>query len=139
MVRLLMKKYGITESDLNETKCEKFRFTYQKDYEKKLIIQVCAKVLDSSNFDIYINKDGRVKPFLGIEMTHYQFVQAMSMIDFYKPIMEKEMAKAAAAFCLAQGLSATPVIVDKLSEKDLELQLLTSSFKKHNYNKALNE
>jgi hypothetical protein len=139
MVRLLMKKHGITESDLQETKREKFRFTYQKDYEKKLIIQVCAKVLDSNNFDIYGNKDGRVKPFFGIEMTHYQFVQAMSMIDFYKPIMEKEMSKAASAFCLAQGLSATPVIVDKLSEKDLELQLLTSSFKKHNYNKALNE
>jgi hypothetical protein len=138
-VRLLMKKHGITEADLQETKSEKFRFFYQKDYEKKLIVQVCAKVLDSSKFDIHVNRDGRTKPFFAIEMTHYEFVQAMSMIDFYKPIMAKEMARAASAFCLAQDLTATPIVVQNFTERDLEMAKLTDSFKKHEYIKALNE
>lgn len=139
MVQSLMKKHGITEADLQQEKTEIRRFLYETEFEQTLLMQICSKVKDSQDFDVYVNKKKSDKPFLGFELTDFQFIEISTLFDFYKPIMKKEMKKAASAFCLAQKLTASPVYVTEMSKEQIELANLASGFKKHNYIKSLNE
>ena len=90
----LSKKYGISESELDDECITVHQFTFHGAFEKQLLIQIIAKVLNA-NPDFYnftSNLTGRKKrTILGAKCTETQCVEINFLFDFYNTLYQKEL------------------------------------------------
>lgn len=103
----LSKKYGISESELDDECITVHQFTYHGAFEKRLLIQIIAKVLNADpNFYIYTsNLTGRKKrTILGAECTETQSIEINFLFDFYNALYQKELEYFLIAFIRKHNL-----------------------------------
>lgn len=86
---LLIEKYGISESELDESKIKEHRIKYRGRYEKKLLVQVIyARGLRD---EIYVPVCGKgMKSEFILKSTDSEAMQIRIEFDFYRQLFEEE-------------------------------------------------
>lgn len=90
----LSKKYGVSESELDDECITVHQFTFHGAFEKQLLIQIIAKVLnaDPDFYNFTSNLTGRKKrTILGAKCTETQCVEINFLFDFYNTLYRKEL------------------------------------------------
>ncbi len=90
----LAKKYGACLDDLNETKEEKFEFSYHGAIERKLLVQIAYKVKNAlpDIYNLVYTKSGRkCRTAVKILCTEAEKIEIEFLFDFYKRLWEKEV------------------------------------------------
>lgn len=88
-----MKKYGITEKELEEETLEPCEFSYHGKRERMLLAQIIFKVLNDENrvYGFTYTASGRAcKTKLGCKATAAQKIEIEFLFDFYKRLYERE-------------------------------------------------
>lgn len=87
----MMKKYGISEAELDEETRVRHDFTYHGGEEKKILRQVVYKVTGGYAYELVYTASGRkVRTQLGADCTPAEKVEIEYLFDFYKRLWEKE-------------------------------------------------
>lgn len=87
----MMKKYGISEAELDEETRVRHDFTYHGGEEKKILRQVVYKVTGGYTYELVYTASGRkVRTQLGADCTPAEKVEIEYLFDFYKRLWEKE-------------------------------------------------
>ena len=87
----MMKKYGISEAELDEETRVRHDFTYHGGEEKKILKQVVYKVTGGYTYELVYTASGRkVRTQLGADCTPAEEVEIEYLFDFYKRLWEKE-------------------------------------------------
>lgn len=87
----MMKKYGISEEELDEETRVRHDFTYHGGEEKKILRQVVYKVTGGYAYELVYTASGRkVRTQLGADCTPAEKVEIEYLFDFYKRLWEKE-------------------------------------------------
>ena len=88
----LMEKYGLSEEDFEQETLIDCEFTFHSTREKKLLIQVIYKVLNSEKIYTFVNSmTGRkYKTLIGCEATASQKIEIEFLFDFYKRLYKQE-------------------------------------------------
>lgn len=92
MLQKLMKKYGVEETDLDESIRKVVVFKFHGEVEKKLLMQIAYKITNEWNFCSYCyTASGRpCRTDLGVECTEAERIQILFLFDFYKELFQKE-------------------------------------------------
>ena len=123
----LMKKYGVTEIELNDDLPLDCEFKYSGEREKKLLIQVIYKVTDNSKAVysfIYSRTKRQCRTKLGCKATAAQKIEIDFLFDFYKKLYAKEEKIFFRAFVQKHNIfgeikpdeTPTPATDDELSQ-----------------------
>ena len=95
----MMKKYGISEAELDEETRVRHDFTYHGGEEKKILKQVVYKVTGGYTYELVYTASGRkVRTQLGADCTPAEKVEIEYLFDFYKRLWEKEKDAFLAAY-----------------------------------------
>lgn len=95
----MMKKYGISEAELDEETRVRHDFTYHGGEEKKILRQVVYKVTGGYAYELVYTASGRkVRTQLGADCTPAEKVEIEYLFDFYKRLWEKEKDAFLAAY-----------------------------------------
>lgn len=95
----MMKKYGISEEELDEETRVRRDFTYHGGEEKKILRQVVYKVTGGYAYELVYTASGRkVRTQLGADCTPAEKVEIEYLFDFYKRLWEKEKDAFLAAY-----------------------------------------
>lgn len=95
----MMKKYGISEEELDEETRVRHDFTYHGGEEKKILRQVVYKVTGGYAYELVYTASGRkVRTQLGADCTPAEKVEIEYLFDFYKRLWEKEKDAFLAAY-----------------------------------------
>ena len=91
----MMKKYGISEAELDE----ETRVRHDGGEEKKILKQVVYKVTGGYTYELVYTASGRkVRTQLGADRTPAEKVEIEYLFDFYKRLWEKEKDAFLAAY-----------------------------------------
>lgn len=94
MLTRLMKKYSITEQELDDEMPEIEEFKYRNKIQRKILLQTIFKVTNSS--DMYDFKNRRNT--CGAECTKAQKIEIEFLFDFYTQLWEREQKALLTAF-----------------------------------------
>lgn len=95
----MMKKYGISEEELDEETRARHDFTYHGGEKKKILQQVVYKVTGGYTYELIYTASGRkVRTQLGADCTPAEKVEIEYLFDFYKRLWEKEKDAFLAAY-----------------------------------------
>ncbi len=88
----LMKKYGISEDDLQTNQKNEYRFTYKTETESILLLQTIYKVTNDTQIYSYKYKSNgkKVKNTIGCFCTTEQRIEIDFLFDFYKKTFQKD-------------------------------------------------
>ena len=104
-LRRLMKKYGVTEDELDEETRKRHDFEFHGKEQKKLLRQVVFKVTGGYAYELEYNASGRkVKTRLGADCTPAEKVEIEFLFDFYKSLWEREREAFLSAFIQKHGI-----------------------------------
>lgn len=109
MLQKLMKKYGIGETELDESIRKVVVFKYHGEAEKRLLKQIAYKITNEWSFNSYrYTASGRpCRTDLGIECTEAERVQISFLFDFYTKLYKKETEFFLSAFIQKHRLFGT--------------------------------
>lgn len=143
MLERLMKKYGITESEIAEDRRELAWFRFKTPLERRLLNQIIYAVtgrIASGCVGTYTN---RPRKMLGIECTAAERLEIEFSFEFYKAAFEKELERFYIAFLQKNRLFPDKPIDDvpEIGEMDLEeaqrLSMMMAGMEEHSRRKAL--
>ena len=96
-----MKKYGISDEELEESTKEVREFRFSGEREKRLLAQIMYKVTDDRE-SVYVyssRASGRtIRSKLGCLCTKSQEIEIQMLFDFYKRLYEREEETLFSAF-----------------------------------------
>lgn len=90
-----MKKYGITDVELDEDKAFPCEFAYKGERQRRLLSQIIYKVKNEKNTVysfIYTASNRACRSRLGCKVTKTQKLEIEFLFDFYKRLYEQEEA-----------------------------------------------
>lgn len=143
MLERLMKKYGITESEIAEDRRELAWFRFKTPLERRLLNQIIYAVtgrIASGCVGAYTN---RPRKKTGIECTAAERLEIEFSFEFYKAAFEKELERFYIAFLQKNRLFPDKPIDDvpEIGEMDLEeaqrLSMMMAGMEEHSRRKAL--
>ena len=139
LLEKLMKKYGVTEADLDDKKRENVEFRYSKPFEDLLLSQVIYMVMGDVPVYHYTKSRAKVKI---VDCTKAERLEIEAAFDFYRHHLEAGLMKFYHAFVQREGLF--PADSKKRAdvparEPDIEEEMLISALQKHTRHKALTE
>lgn len=95
----LMKRYGITEEDLEDTKATIHWIRYKTDWERRLLGQLAYMHLGTGHsFGCVGQYTGRSRKKVGIKCTAAQYIEIEADFAFYNEAMKEEMELFYSAF-----------------------------------------
>lgn len=97
----LMKKYGVTDEDLEQDETELTWFRFRDNIEEKLLAQIIYMVTNKIPYGC--KRERRVKK-LGIECTVVEKMEIELNYEFYKKAMVEELKIFFSAFINKNGL-----------------------------------
>ncbi len=137
----LLKKYGLSEQDLNEeiVKCEWFR--YKNDLQCRLLKQIIWMVTGDAGMYTMKNKKNKV---IGADCTSYQRIEIEVNYEFFKKAMEEEINTFYRAFCnknelfpvedcRKQFISNTKISLDEA----MKMEFMMEAMEKHSPKKMI--
>lgn len=91
----LCQTHSITADELFETREVRF-FDVKTDYDRRLLLQIVAAVLDSTSFSLW--KQGRKRNKRGFELTTAEYVKIERLYRIYRQEIQKEFERTYKAF-----------------------------------------
>lgn len=105
----LMKRYGITEEDLEDKKVTIHWIRYKTDWERRLLGQLAYMHLGTGHsFGCVGRYTKRPRKEVGIECTPAQYIEIEADFAFYSEAMKEEMELFYSAFLQKNGLFPPP-------------------------------
>ena len=90
----LMLKHGLPEIGLSAEPVQSYDFSYKNKYEKRILIQICAKVTRQSTVR-YRCASNRARS-ISVALTPDQYQAMKSLYSVYRKAFEKELERVAA-------------------------------------------
>lgn len=143
MLERLMKKYGITESEIAEDRRELAWFRFKTPLERRLLHQIIYAVTGRVGYSCVGARTNRPRKMLGIECTAAERLEIEFSFEFYKAAFEKELERFYIAFLQKNRLFPDKPIDDvpEIGEMDLEeaqrLSMMMAGMEEHSRRKAL--
>ena len=94
MLSRLIAKHGLEKADYVEEPKLQFDFSYENKFEKRLLIQIYAKVTKQSTIR-YTTPNKRSKRIL-VELTENQYLEMKRLYSTYRKAFKKELERVAA-------------------------------------------
>lgn len=99
LLSAMMKKYGITDADLEAEHTKTYWFRYKTEWERKLLHQLAYKHLgDGHSFGCVGTYTGRQRKQVGIECTAATYIEIEADYEFYRAAWEEDIAIFYSAF-----------------------------------------
>lgn len=143
----LMKRYGITEEDLEDTKATIHWIRYKTDWERRLLGQLAYMHLGTGHsFGCMGQYTGRSRKKVGIKCTAAQYIEIEADFAFYNEAMKEEMELFYSAFLQKNSLfppelAAEPTEAEKEEWEDMErmwkIHSMMNGMDRHTRHKAL--
>ena len=144
----LMKRYGITEEDLEDTKATIHWIRYKTDWERRLLGQLAYMHLGTGHsFGCMGQYTGRSRKKVGIKCTAAQYIEIEADFAFYNEAMKEEMELFYSAFLQKNRLfpppelAAEPTEAEKEEWEDMErmwkIHSMMNGMDRHTRHKAL--
>lgn len=143
MLDELMKKYNISEQDINEDEIRSFDINIVGFKAKSLVCQVLYSIVGNidDRKNLYSYKDNGKKKYY-IKCTNAEFVEFQAKYKFYMHHFKKELELFYSAFIQANGIFPTADKIKlgdeekgfSLTDEDLQVLELAGSLTKHDYN-----
>lgn len=106
MLHILLNKYGLTISDLENVKTAKYKFKYVTVAEMGIMIQCIAKVTNDTRLTYSWYKDKK-KEFY-VVLAEWQYIEAKALIDFhikqFRKELQAQMKALKSAYCSKHNL-----------------------------------
>ena len=140
LLKKLMKKYDISEQDIELDEIMAFRFTYKNQFEENLAHQIAYSICGNINPEkmIYTNrKQGR------IWCTNAEFLEFDAKFAFYKDCLKKDLSIFYRAFVQKNYLFPPNNLCKKrddivhLTDEEIYAREIAKGLKKHNYLKQI--
>lgn len=96
-LEILMRKYGIDSLDLSKDTKRQHEFRYHGYWEKRLLIQILYKIIDTTKMYRYKHGQGS-RSMLFADCTDAQAAQIQIEFDFYSDLWKEELNTFFAAF-----------------------------------------
>ena len=127
MLEKYMRKYGITETDLERDEELKVReFEYHSHKEKRLLMQIIFKVTNSTSMYSFYRSKRKVRNLVGCECSKAQGIEIEFLFDFYKRLYQKEEERLLDAFIQKHKLFGDSPEEDRERRSDREiLEMIT--------------
>ena len=117
----LMKRYGITEEDLEDTKATIHWIRYKTDWERRLLGQLAYMHLGAGHsFGCVGRYTKRPRKEVGVECTPAQYIEIEADFAFYSEAMKEEMELFYSAFLQKNGLFPPPELAAEPTEAEKE-------------------
>lgn len=117
----LMKRYGITEEDLEDKKVTIHWIRYKTDWERRLLGQLAYMHLGTGHsFGCVGRYTKRPRKEVGIECTPAQYIEIEADFAFYSEAMKEEMELFYSAFLQKNGLFPPPELAAEPTEAEKE-------------------
>lgn len=89
-LQYMMQKYGITESDLEDSGVRLYWIRYKTEYERKLLYQLAYKYTGSGHAHGCVGTyTGRSRKKVGIDCTPAQYIEIEADFEFYRAALEE--------------------------------------------------
>lgn len=99
----IIKKYNISEKELEESEIKNYKFWYHNKIQKKILIQIIYKVLGSiENVFSYKKKGKQIELF--VSCTYEQYIDISVQYEFYKELIEEELDIFITAFIMKHNI-----------------------------------
>ncbi len=140
----LMKKFNISEEDLQEEKVEEFDFIAKGQYERKLLNQVVYSVCGDIDERKGLWKYTKAKNKFSVKCTKAEFLEIDARFNFYKSCFYKKLDVFYLAFLQTNNIYP-PIHLTKeskekrffLSDEEKEALMLSEVMEKSNYLKQI--
>lgn len=117
----LMKRYGVTEEDLEDTKATIHWIRYKTEWERRLLRQLAYMHLGAGNsFRCVGRYTKRPRKEVGIECTTAQYIEIEADFSFYYAAMKEEMELFYDAFLQKNNLFPPPELAEEPAEAEKE-------------------
>ncbi len=105
MLEKMLARHGMTMADLSEEKRQMFWFKHDTDVERSLGQQISAKVLNTSDYDVYcVYKNKRKRKQFGVMLTPSEAVEFELHYDALRKSLADHMRIAYSAFVQANNI-----------------------------------
>lgn len=111
----LLEKHGLTLDDITETKKKWYDFSYKRSYEKKLLLQCYAYVLNSPNISYSQNNST-----ISFQITASQYCDLQEVYSYYRLLLEEELEKFFQAFMIRHSIFPKDGEKGNKSAEDIE-------------------
>lgn len=102
LLQSLLDKHGLTISDIADEERSDRKFKYNTAQERRLLIQIFAKVLGSTDFKVW-GYTYHLKT-IGISATNAEFIEMSILFEDHKLELKKQMQRLFSAFVQANKL-----------------------------------
>ena len=144
----LMKRYGVTEEELEDTRTTIHWIRYKTDWERRLLGQLAYMHLGTGHsFGCVGRYTKRPRKEVGIECTPAQYIEIEADFAFYSEAMKEEMELFYSAFLQKNmlfpppELAAEPTEAEKEEWEDMErmwkIHSMMNGMDRHTRHKAL--
>ncbi len=143
MLKLLMKKYNISEDELNSEKIDMFEIKVKTDFESRLLYQIRYSVCGDLNDEKKLVYYPKNKKHLYLFSTKAEFLEIEAKFSFYREIWKNQLEILFRAFIRTERLYPSSDLVKETNEKseltpeDYEVIKMDSGMKKHSYCKQI--
>lgn len=133
MLDRLMKKYGVTEADLDDEKVEEFSFRWKYPYEERLLAQIVFMVIGEFSKLYYRNK--RENKTRYVYCTKTQKIEIAAAFECYRVHLKNGLDNFYEAFIQRENLF--PEVETSIQKNDdesswnMEKQMLYEALEKH--------
>lgn len=121
----ILEKYDVTLDEVNEEEIKYYDFHYKSIFEKKLLVQVVAKVFyDEDNLKLYKTRYARQR--LGVFCTAAQALEIELEYEFHLRMFEQDMEVFFMSYIMKNELFGKPKEHLDLSDEEKELRMSAS-------------
>lgn len=125
LLEKFMRKYNISEDDIDDDRIIKYSKKVKNDYEKQLLVQTVYKVTNGDAYSFrYIATGRKIKNLVGYECTAAQNIEIEFLFDFYKRLFYKEIDLLLNAFIQKHDIFGTPP-EDSSSPDEMDLERIS--------------
>ena len=144
MLKQLMKKYNISESELNSETIEMFETNVKDIFESKLLTQIHYSVCGNINEDKFVSYLPKNKKHAYIFCTKAEFIEIEAKFKFYKEIWKKQLNTFFSAFINTERIFPPKELMKitkdnnhELTKEDMEILKMSANLDKHNFYKQI--
>lgn len=146
LLNRLMEKYGVSETDIEDTTERDYFIRYHNVWERKLIVQITYMHLGSGHVAATVGtRSGRPHKKICVTCTPAQYIEIEADFEFYKAAWEEDLAIFYSAFISKNDIFPPPELAAQSDDDDDEIDLIRmekvsammSGIDKRTRNKAL--
>lgn len=142
----LMKKYGVSEEELERGAEQDCFFRYSQETERRLLMQIIYSATGKVGSGTVGTYTGRSRKKVAVKCTAAQKIEIEALYAFYKVAFEKELETFYSAFFMKNSIYPPPDLSEgksfwELTPEEIErykrAEQMAGGMEKHNFRKQL--